>query len=348
MNVETITKVGTAAKYKYDDGTIVYRMERHLIELRGDNIRIQHDYLHPNAAQKKYNLTFGQITDQYGANTAEEYCDYLIENGFFLDSTVITDTAGNAVGTTSGALDVSVQDATTEPIDTYFLQGGPSFSLALDVVISTLTLLTYDFEAAPGHGIVIGNEIILLEVEHDRQFYAVVTGVAGDTITLDRPIDHDFKVAEAFGQIVSSNMNVNGSVTEQIFTVRAGTVPSDINRLFLSVLDSSSMDDGKFGSLPALTRGLVLRYVDGFQKTIFCFKTNLEIKEFCYDLNYASKAAAGSYGMIARMSFNGQDKHGVVLRLRGTDALQWVVQDDLTGLDAFKATAQGSKTSGEV
>jgi hypothetical protein len=105
------------------------------------------------------------------------------------------------------------------------------------------------------------------------------------------------------------------------------------------------MDDSRFGGLPALTRGLVFRIVNGFQRTIFCFKTNQDIKQFCYDVNYSSRAPSGYFGFSSRITFGGQSKHGVVLRLGAGDVLQWVVQDDLTGLDTLKIAAEGHEVT---
>ena len=101
------------------------------------------------------------------------------------------------------------------------------------------------------------------------------------------------------------------------------------------------MDDAKFGNITALTRGLVFRIYNTFQKTIFNFKSNQEIKQFCYDVNYSDNAPAGSTGLSARISFNGDDKHGVTLRIGTGEVIQWIVQDDLTGLDSMKISAQG-------
>lgn len=247
----------------------------------------------------------------------------------------------------NGALPVNIQDQTSKPIDTYFLQEISPFTLAVDTVSSTKTTLVYDFTATTGHGIVIGSEIILLDVIADVEFYATVLNVVGDVITVDRPVDNVFPAATTLARIVNSNMNVNGSVTPQIFTARAGVNPIDFVRFIVSITDDSSMDDGKFGGLTALPRGLVFRIVDGFQKTIFNFKTNGEIKNFCHDGTYtdATLGPGGSEGFNARITFGGQSKHGVVLRVSGAEVLQWVVQDDLTDLESLKIVGEGHEVT---
>lgn len=248
----------------------------------------------------------------------------------------------------NGGIPVNVQDLTTQPVDDYFGQSLSSFTLSADTGVSGVTTFVYTFTATAGHGIIANDYIGLFDVAANRSFFATVLNVAVNTITVDRPIDHDFLAATAVGRIVTIEMAVNGSGTPQIFSLNAGAVPVDITRMLIQMLDSTDMDEGKFGGQPALTRGLVFRIVNNWQKTVFCFKTNGEIRQFCYDVTYADKAPAGQYGLGARITFAGQEKHGVALRVQDTDVLQWVVQDDLTGLDSLKIAAEGHFTLGEM
>ncbi len=244
-------------------------------------------------------------------------------------------------------LSVLFENRVTPAVDSLFSKSiaGGNFTLAVDAVASGITTLVYDFTASPGHGLVATDELLLLDTDADRSFQAIVMSVAGDVITVDRPIDHAFSAAGTLGRTITTNMAVDGSATEQIFTVRAGQTPRDITRFIVTMLSSSSMDDGLFGDLPALARGFVLRIIDGYQETIFNFKKNLDIKQFCYDVNYSARAPAGQTGLVARITFAGPDKHGIGLRIAGTDAIQWVVQDDLTGLNELKVAAEGHVVS---
>ena len=245
-------------------------------------------------------------------------------------------------------IDANIQDQHTKPIDSLFAQSVSNFTLSADATASGVTTLVYTFEATAGHGIIVGNEVLLLNVLAEHALQAKVLVVSTNTITLDRPIDHAFPAASTLGRVIITNMNVNGSVTPQIFTLRAGVIPIDVTRVIISMTDSTAMDDGTFGGLSALPKGLVFRIYNGFQKTIFNFKTNGEIAQYCYDVRYADKPPAGTgHGLTARISFGGQSKHGVVLRISTNDVIQWIVQDDLTGLDTLRIVAQGHETSGE-
>jgi hypothetical protein len=241
----------------------------------------------------------------------------------------------------AGHVEVALQDQHTPPIDALFAKEVSAFTLAVDTNQSTETLLYYTFQASPLHGISLGDEIILLDISADKSFYAHVLGVVGDTIEVDRPIDHAFSAAFTLGKRVITNMAVDGSVTPQIFAARAGAVPIDVTRVILQMTDDASMDTSRFAAGPALTRGLVFRVCNSFQKTIFNWKTNGEIQQYCYDVDFTSRAPAGFSGLSARVTFAGPAKHGVTLRIGANDVLQWVVQDDLTDIETLRIALEG-------
>lgn len=245
-------------------------------------------------------------------------------------------------------LAVCVQDQASEPIDALFNQQTGSFTISADTTESTETTLNYTFEATGGHGLAATDEILLLDVVGDRALQAVVVLVSTNTITIDRPIDHVYPSATSLGRIVTSEMAVVGSlVSPQIYTYRVGTAPVDVTRLLLTMTHSAAGTLDKFGSINALTNGLVFRIYNGLHKTEFNFKTNRDIKQFCYDVEFSDNAGPSLYGTSARISFGGQDKHGVVIRVSEGTVLQWIVQDDLTGLDSLVNSLQGHKTSAD-
>lgn len=251
-------------------------------------------------------------------------------------------------GTTE--VDVNIQDQVTEPLDPLFIQSISEFTISADTGQSGIDApsFIYDFEAAAGHGISAGNEILLLDTATESSFYALALNVAVNTITLDRMIDHNFTFASTLGRVVNGNMAVDGSVTPQIFTVRAGTIPADYTRYIMTMQCSTLPDNSKFGNLPALTRGLVYRICNGFQKTVFNFKTNLDIEQFCYDTKITPKSGAGNATFGARLSFAGPEKHGVAIRVQDESVTQWVVQDNLLALISARVAAQGHLTSREI
>ena len=246
-------------------------------------------------------------------------------------------------------VDVNIQNQTTPPIDLLFVESLSNFTLLTDTGVSGITTMVYVFTATPGHGIVIGNEIILLDPLSDISLQATIIDVIGDVITIDRPIDNIYTAATTLGRVTNSNMNVVGSLAApRIFSISGGLNPSDYTRFLLTMSDNMPMDDGQFGGIPALTNGLVFRVISDYQRTVFNFKTNQDINQFCFDTRYASKAPSGLFGFSGRITFNGPDKHGVPLRIAGLQVIQWIVQDDLSDLLSIRVAGQGQETIGEV
>ena len=99
----------------------------------------------------------------------------------------------------------------------------------------------------------------------------------------------------------------------------------------------------KFGDLAKLTRGLAVRRKDGNIVNYFNIKDNSEIAGIMYDWtpSIASNPGQGVDGFYSRLTFAGQDKIGVVVRLGAGEDLQFVVQDDLTGLLSLEIVAEG-------
>ena len=93
MAVEIITQIGVATKYVFDDGLITYRAIGNKVDVKGDKITIQNEFLHPSDSQHKTIAFYGTITQKFGTNTPEEYVDYLFENSILFSgeaSEVIT------------------------------------------------------------------------------------------------------------------------------------------------------------------------------------------------------------------------------------------------------------------
>jgi hypothetical protein len=231
----------------------------------------------------------------------------------------------------------------TSPIDAYFRESLSTFTLSADVTISTVTVLSYTFTATAGHGLSDGDEILFLDMAANQSLQAYVTNVSTNTITIDRPFDHGYLAASTVGHITNCDMAVDGSSTPRIFSFMSGAIATNSIRFILTIIGGNlAMDDSKFGNISALDNGLVFRIVNGYQKTIFNFKSNNDMKQFCYDVAYAAKAPTGSTGLSARITFGGDDKHGTILRLASDDVVQWVVQDDLTDLTSLKVSVMGN------
>lgn len=240
-------------------------------------------------------------------------------------------------GTTG--LGVFIQDQTTEPLDVALLQDRGSFTLASDTVLSSRF-----FDANAGHGIAVGE---VIELANSITFMqARVLAVVTNAIEIDTPINHVYTSGDTAIRS-SEDLRVNGSVTPQIFSILPLAGQSgDITRIIIAIESAMAMDFTKFGSLASLTNGCMLRVKrkGGDFRNLFNFKNNGDFIEKAFDHHFQDKIGGGGFGFVARLTYAGQSKHGVTIRLDGSlgEELQLVIQDDLSaGLTKFRVTAQG-------
>lgn len=244
----------------------------------------------------------------------------------------------------NGAMPINIQDQTSEIIDLHLTQIIDTLTIDVNTAIDDV-VVRISSDTLP----VVGNVVCFKEgtAFYQGEILAVslVAGTQYD-ITLDTPLDYAYTTAGGCS-LRSEDLNVNGSVTKQIFAISPANLQAgtkwDIVRIIFVITDDVVMDDEKFGGLTALTNGIVLRRVDGTYKNIFNVKTNADFIAHSYDVDYSAKAPAGFYGFRCRRTFGGQDKNGVVIRLDAdtSDELQVIVQDDLSALTRFHVIVQG-------
>lgn len=242
----------------------------------------------------------------------------------------------NTVFGTNDAIDISVQDQTTAPLDFYFVKinGVPT---TLDGAITTVdpTTFVYAFDVADATNFAAGDRVGIFEDSTaERYFFAEILDVTNETITVDTPLDFNF----SDGVTVASfdrNMNVDGSSTPQIFQVEVGPTSAlsiDLNRIMYQMKTSIAPTLALFGDLAGLTNGIVLRTVraaDDSIQNIWTIKDNAQLVLHAFDLTFYSVTGQGQDGLASRSTFNGQDKRGVAVRLEPGDKLQLVIQDNL-------------------
>lgn len=235
--------------------------------------------------------------------------------------------------------DVYIQDATTQVIDLYaFVQYG-TFDLAADVAIDDT-----DFLAVDASGMTIGD--IVCFQEGTRFMQAIILNIIVNQVFIDTPFEFAFTTSGgcSYGD---KNLNVDGSVTPIFAGVGPGNLDDNVAwhiiRTTFSITDQTAMDDNRFGGIPALIRGVVLRTKNGINKNIFNVKSNGQFRLRNFDAVYTDKAPAGFFGFSSRRTFGGQDKNGVVLKLEAVtnDQVQIIIQDNLTLLDTFEVIIQG-------
>jgi hypothetical protein len=237
---------------------------------------------------------------------------------------------------------VFVQDQTTGVLTVPFLQTKATTALAVDAVVDSR-----EVTLVGGHGTTVGEILEIADAATQRFIQGLVLNVVGDVITLDKPINYPYEAATAIVVRSTDDILVDGSVTPQVFSILPLPQQNgDIVRIIWEIRSTNAMDFSTFGGAPGLVNGCVLRvnHGDGTYTNLFNFKTNGEIGEQCYDVSYQENTGNSVRGLLARLTWGGSSKHGVVIRLDGNlgEALELVVQDNLlTGNTRFHLTAQG-------
>lgn len=236
--------------------------------------------------------------------------------------------------------DVFIQDQTTSFNDFYFTQEIGQTTLTAPTVIDNRIINVTSIA-----NISIGDFLLIVSgVSGEDRFYE---GVVLDIDTLEVEMDNPLDFAFDSGDTVVSRtkeMNVDGSVTPQVFEIRAGSGPGsdlqiDITRIMMTAITDDAVDLSKFADIAdGLTRGLLLREGGNIKKNKWNIKTNRDLTAFAYDWNpfAATNPAQGVDGFGWRYSLGGQDKHGVTKRIIGnTQTLEVIVQDNLVSVAQF-------------
>lgn len=244
-----------------------------------------------------------------------------------------------------GGLDVNIQDQTTPPIDFFFTQiKATPTTVAIEASVDD-----YDVNVTSASGCSIGDYVGIFNADdssNNRAYFGTILNISVNVITLDTPLDFPFQVGNTFACFTRNINEANGSSVAEIFQIEVGpnaTQSIDINRLMISFLTNDVVNLAKFGDLLKLTRGCVLRRVNGTIHNIWNVKDNGELANlsFDYDPYTALNPAQGQDGAKFRFTLNGQDKHGVAIRLNPGDKLQLIVQDDLRALQQFRIIGEG-------
>jgi len=254
------------------------------------------------------------------------------------------------------SLGVTLQDQTTGVLDVPFLLSESEPTLAADTVVGLYTVTL-----SPGHGLInlahpagnIGDILEIADTTNGSFFMqCAIQDITGDVVTVDCPVNRVYTTTESLLSVSHVDMNVDGSVTPVVFSVLPFSVQQgDMVRIIVEMRDNSAMDFETFGGIPELANGCIIRVNngDGTYRNLYNFKSNGDIIEQCFDHDFFLNNGGNTRGFTARLTWGGQSKHGVVVRLDGSlnESLEFIVQDDLTGLTRMHWTAQGSELQGE-
>lgn len=243
----------------------------------------------------------------------------------------------------SGNLRVFDESKTDPTNDLYFIkQLGSTTTVAVETALDDRTVTLTDATDFP-----IGTYLGLSSTDVQdvaRYYFGTVMDRVGNVVTVDVPLDYTYKVG-SFAIATTREMNVNGAVTPQVFSVRAGGANTnfivDITRVMISMETTSPVNLNTFGNITPLTNGVFMRHVNGEYRNKWVVKKNSDFGILAYDWTpyLASNPAQAVDGFLCRYTINGPDKHDAVIRLYPGEELQIIIQDDLTALESFRMMA---------
>ena len=266
--------------------------------------------------------------------------DYLEKNN---TNVTIEDKDGNKQ---RALLFVNAKDAVLDslfkvPVDNYFLQQNDD--------ATTTNADTAVIDGAAGRQIVVSDPSsfsvgdIVVMTKTGSIYFGEVLNVAVNTLTCDALIPVVFPSGSVI-QSFTRDLNVNGSVTPQRFSIFGSGAPNvqiNLVRLVWTSLTTDAVDYSKFGDIVGgLTNGMILQGVpaSGDPSNQFVIKTNADLDNLTggdFKVSAASNPAQGQDGFTARYTFGGKDKHDVIPPINIGDRLDIIIQDNLTTLLLF-------------
>ena len=243
----------------------------------------------------------------------------------------------------NGAVPINIQDQTSPTLIVPLNQTANTTTVSVLAVTDTRTVTVTDTT-----GFVDKAFVVIASIPDNRYYTGYQVGaVAGNVVTLDTPLDFAYPIGATATNGIS-NMNVNGSVTTEVFSLRAADpglpIEIDVTRIIFVCETAGAVDLTKFGDIAGgLISCVVLRCNDGIVNNIFNAKTNADLAGFMYDFSVAAATnpAQGQDGFTGRMTFGGQNKMGVVIRIGAGEDLEMLIQDDLSSLQKFQVIVEG-------
>jgi len=261
---------------------------------------------------------------------------------------MMNDNIGNAPLGFQKEIDVNIQSQTSQ-LFRYFLMLEQKTDITLTSVITMDDEVVnvsggHGFTAAAGEYIVIRNGDLFTQTK--------VIAVNSNAITVEMPIASDYPVTSTVirGNI---NMNIDGDAvpTDFKFTFPGAQIPIDLSTIILTMQHGTNVpDDGKFGGLTALPKGIYFRQINGGRVNLGNYTNNQAFKDVGAVVEYTTKAPAGTNGTNVTVEI--EDIFGQVIRLNPRDGDEFIghVRDDInagTGMAKMTVAIIGSFTSGE-
>lgn len=245
-----------------------------------------------------------------------------------------------------------VVQSQTEALFQYLLMNDQKTDILLT---SDVSVDDESINVSSGHGFtaVAGEYIVLRSGDVFEQL--MVISVVVDEIFIEMPIAQDFLISNTSVIRGNVNMNIDGVATPTDFKFSllntGGVTPIDVSSVVITMQHGNNVpDDGLFGGLPKLPKGMYIRKVNGIVTNLGNYKSNQEFRNVGADIAYSDKAPSGANATNIIIEI--EKVFGKVIRIdpRDGDIIVSRIRDVITvtaGMTLLTTAILGSFTSGE-
>jgi len=243
----------------------------------------------------------------------------------------------------TGGMDVNLQDQTTRPLFLPFVQETATITTLTAPTVVNSRVVNVDDETAFSDGDVVG-------IFGGSFYFATIVSTSPGVLKMNAPLDFAFQVSGSIVQKVNNEMNTDGSSTPQAYSARgAPGFDIDVTRILLTIILDNPVDMKGFADNEnPLPVGLHFRRRDGAYQNFFTIRKNIGFVKVAYDVQrYSGESPKDVDALSMRLTFGGQNKLGVVVRLSGQDdRLEVINQDNLSAsgdysINSFQIIAEG-------
>lgn len=236
----------------------------------------------------------------------------------------------------------TLEQSQLERIVRYYLMR----ELKTDITLTAPVVVGTDYiDVSVGHGFTAVPGEVFSIFEGNKFYQLNVTSVSTNRIYTNIPFCCEFTTN---AKVIRGNINLNLDFSSANASAKFSlfsSIPIDITQVNVSMAHGSAADDGMFGGITSLSKGVLFRHIDGSLENYGNYKSNMDFRLFGYDVVYTSKGPGGSESTFA--SLNLKNLYGKEIRLFDGDEFLLLLRDKLDTLTSFRVCILGSYTGGE-
>lgn len=257
--------------------------------------------------------------------------------------TFIAYTPDLAVGVFRGSLDVHDADPHRNVYNQYLHFDTATTTNPATAISAGANVI--DFVSVAGFA--VGNSI-KIENGNVEPTFSQIVDITGNLVTLDIPTVWDHPTTATITLIVINlaDATITAGASPTTPAIATSHIPIDqvvhVTNMSIVMTDDAAMDFTKFGGIPALTNGCVLRaQTDGLIANFTNWKTNGDLDSDAFPVRYQTKSGGGGYGLSA--IYNIKESVEAIVYLNGAigDRFEYLVQDPLGALSSLSIKLQG-------